>query len=204
MNKGFEILLIASLLGGSCATAANAATATFRQEVSTPSPEAIAAGAPEGAVVIDKFVTTDADILSIRVFDSMALPDLFNVNPPFGSNHNPPVPEFINLNRALEVDSWVTTPGNNHPLTGCDCSGPSVDLLRGDLSDDGPQTDFHFLRFTFPQGVPNLIVGQVVVRGSTEPELHRFTIPEPSSLVLTVFAVCGLLSSTRNRSQTAS
>ena len=112
--------------------------------------------------------------------------DLFNVDPPFGSNTTPPDPLFLELNPALEADSWVTTPGMTN-LLGADLPGDGGTTF-GDLSNDGPQEMFHFMRLGVPTGTFAWVSGVVTIAGDSGPESFDFRyaqcIPEPSSIVL--------------------
>lgn len=186
----------AFILSGVLLPDAGAATVEFSCLVSVPSPEAAAAVAVPIPRIYDFFVTTDADILSIGnvLIDSTNPP--FSVDPPFGSNTRPPDPIFIDLNRALELDSWITTPGDTSRL-GPDLNETDGTTTFGDLSNDGPQDMFHFARLTFPENTTATINLRVTVAGASGPESFGFfgCIPEPSSLVLVqLFAVCVVLS----------
>lgn len=177
------------------------ATVEFSFELSNPTPEAVAAGVPDGANILDFFVTTDADILSIGEVQICA-DEIFNVDPPFGSDSAPPDPLFIDFNRALEADSWITTPGNTSLL------GPGLEetdgtTTFGDLTNDGPQNRFNFARLTVTTLFQFGFTGQVTVAGSAGPESFRFRfptlgnvhpdcVPEPHSLALIVLSVVGL------------
>lgn len=158
---------------------------------------------------IDGFVTTDADILGVRNWSLMfnlnsREVNPFNVAPPFGSNLSPPNPVFIDLNRALEVDSWMTTPGETSWVGLVGSTSPAPDWLSamdgpftafGDESDDGPQDMFHFTRLTFQPGVEGTVSGEIVVAGATGPEYFpfSFTVPEPSAILLVCLGgVCAL------------
>lgn len=172
MNR-FVLLVLSSV--SSLTATAYAATVEFSTSVSTPSPEAVTAGAPEGGLIFDLFVTTDADILSVdQVLVDLSGGSLFQVDPPFGSDAAPPSPEFIALNRALEAHSWITTPGSTSFL------GPGLDMadgtsVFGDLTDDGAVTDFQIGRFTVPAGTTGTISGRVSVAGVDGPESFPFS-----------------------------
>ena len=177
-----------------------AASVSFDRAGSTVSVEAVAAGAPAGGHVADFFVTTDADILSYRRVQLTQFPDgrpanLFDVAPPFGSNIAPPPSEYIALNRSLEFDSWVTTPGSTSWVV-----PPNIDVgpwypgaVYEDQTDDGPQNMFHFARLAFLPGNAGLFSGEIVVSGETGPESFPFSfpigVPEPSGLALACLGV---------------
>ena len=176
------------------------AQVTFECEIYPVPQAAIDAGAPEGRI-FDYFVTTDADILSIGQVEVVlgGTGELFQVAPPFGSNTTPPPQAFIDLNPALLADSWVTTPGATS-LLGTDLPGDSSTTTFGDLSNDGPQTDFHYMRLTFPTGTFGFASGVVTIAGSTGPESYPIPIcfPEPSSLLLVCLGL-GFVGSRRFR-----
>lgn len=169
--KKFAFTFVAAAL---LITTANAAMVDTSFTTSTPGPEAVAAGAPDGGIVMDFLATTDADILSIGNVLIDATNPVFNVAPPFGSDTAPPDPAFIALNRALEADSWITTPGDTSLL------GPGLDATDGtstfgDLTGDGAQTDFTFARLAFPAGTTGTFSGRVTVAGSGGPENFPFS-----------------------------
>ena len=147
-----------------------AATVEFSVSTSPVSAEAEAAGAPAGGTIFDYFVTTDADILSVdQVLVDVSGGSFFQVPPPFGSDTVAPDAAFLALNRALEADSWITTPGLTNLL------GPGLDMTNGtstfgDLSNDGPQTDFHFARFGMPPDATGTFSARVTVAGASGPE----------------------------------
>lgn len=156
--------------------AAQAATVEFSVSTSPVSAEAEAAGAPAGGTIFDYFVTTDADILSVdQVLVDVSGGSFFQVPPPFGSDTVPPDPAFLALNRALEADSWITTPGSTNLL------GPGLDMTDGtstfgDLSNDGLQTDFHFARFGMPPDTTGTFSARVTVAGASGPESFPLSV----------------------------
>ena len=168
--------VLALLVGFAMIESLGAATVTFSESSFPISAEAIADGAPACGTTYDLFVTTDADILSIdQVLVSSHGAELFQVPPPFGSDTAASHPEFIALRPAAEFDSWITTPGMTIVL------GPGLDATDGtstfgDLSDDGPQDDFHFARLTFSQGGSFDFRGRVIVGGANGPEAFPFSI----------------------------
>ena len=153
-----------------------AATVEFSVSTSPVSAEAEAAGAPAGGTIFDYFVTTDADILSVdQVLVDVSGGSFFQVPPPFGSDTVAPDAAFLNLNRALEADSWITTPGSTNLL------GPGLDMTDGtstfgDLSNDGPQTDFHFARFGMPPDATGTFSARVTVAGASGPESFPLSV----------------------------
>lgn len=169
MQKNLVAFALIALL----TSTSQAATVEFWSSLSSPSPEAVAAGAPVGGEIFDVFVTTDADILSIN--QVLIDKDLFNVDSPFGSNTAPAPPEFVALNRALEADSWITTPGAT-ALLGPDLDATDGTSAFGDLSNDGPQTDFHFARLTAINESSLSFSGRVSVAGPSGPEAFPFSL----------------------------
>ena len=147
-----------------------------------------------GGTVIDGFVTTDADILGIRNWMVSPSQGVFNVAPPFGSDTAPPDPVLVALNRALEIDSWVTTPGETSAVVAGSLTPPPdwLSAMDGsftafsDETDDGPQDRFHFTRITFGPGFGGSMAGEIVVAGSAGPEFYPFSIvvPEPNAAML--------------------
>ena len=164
-------------------------------ELSTPDASAVDQGAPDGGIIINLFATTNADILSIGEVLIATSNPIYNVAPPFGSDTAPPDPPFIAFAPSLTADSWITTPGMTSLL------GPGLEEADGtstfgDLSDDGPQTDFQFARITLPPGTTGFISGKVTVAGSSGPESFSFNsslcIPEPASVALLGLCLSGV------------
>jgi hypothetical protein len=182
---------------------------------STVPPPAAAAGAPAGWSVFRFYATTDADIISIENVRIDMLPGyspLFQVAPPFGRNTEPPSPAFIAINRALEVDSWISTPGPT-TLTGADMPGDGTGAWS-DETDDGPQTDFPFATLTLPPRVHNdawgsyfKFRGRFALAGPGGPEYFPFLLgdwdqtiaPEPSGGILCAGGMAALALSRRWR-----
>ena len=165
---------------------ANAASAEIYFEISQTPADSVAAGAPARATVLDGFVRTDADILSIGKVLIESPGPLFNVDPPFGSDTRAPDPFHVSreLLALLYVDSWITTPGDTWLL------GPGLDETDGtstwgDLSRDGA-TFYNFARLTFPPGAKGRFSGEISVAGPDGPESFPFSIvvPEPSAAML--------------------
>ncbi len=141
------------------------------------------------------FATTDGDILSVNnvqiTLDSGV--QLYNVAPPFGSNVEPPDPLFIQINRTLEADSWITTPGATS-LLGPDFPGDGTSTW-GDLTDDGPQTNFHFANLTLPPGTLGRFNFRISIADPSAADgvfsrSFQITVPEPAAGAL---AVVGLI-----------
>jgi hypothetical protein len=146
--------------------------------------------------LVSLYVTSDADILSIGFVKIESTQPLYHH--PAGSNNSPPPEILVTAIPALGNDSWITTPGANTSILGVDMPGDgTANSAWGDLTDDGPQTDFKFAQLTFPKGTVWRFTGNVTVAGSAGPESFNFNfIPEPSTLGLTSF---GLLVIARRR-----
>ncbi len=153
MTRTFcKLIAVLSLLP--CAAAANAGSiqVTFSKELVEfiGVPETLPFG---GLVDLYSFsATTDGDILSVNnvqlILEQGVSP--YQVPPPFGSNVEPPPPAFIAIVPNLRVDSWITTPGAT-TLLGADLPGDGASTW-GDLSNDGPQTNFKFAQLGLPRG----------------------------------------------------
>jgi hypothetical protein len=137
----------------------------------------VAHGAPTGGDVWKFFVTTDADILSVnRVLISSTAP-LYQEAPPFGSNVEPPAPEFVALLPSLSADSWISTPGPTQ-LLGPDMPGDGDLSLWGDLTNDGPQDHFQFAQLTFPAATFFTFRFGITLAGTNGPEnFPQFFVP---------------------------
>ncbi|MEQ8835850.1 MAG: hypothetical protein RID07_03505 [Lacipirellulaceae bacterium] len=173
----------------------DAATVTYRSErVRRVTPEEVASpdGPPDHYLVRDFYLTSDADIL--RIDDARVLSyGIFNVAPPLGSDIAPPNPVFFPVFKLLEIDSWITTPGST-AITSGRLGDDNVSWF--DVTDDGPQNDFHFARLTIGGGLGGAFVGVFRVAGPTGPEEIPFGFhfgPEPTSLILGAFGVIGML-----------
>jgi hypothetical protein len=179
---------------------AQAAVVTFFTEFSNPSAAAVAAGAPVDGV-IKFFLTSNADIVSINnVVITTDGGTIFQVPPPFGSNVEPPGPLSVSANPELEADSWITTPGATS-LLGPDMPGDGTSTWS-DLTDDGPQTNFHFAQITVPGHGGVSFRGRVALNDSGNIENVEFNLvrfPEPSSMVLLALGSLNLLGAARRR-----
>jgi hypothetical protein len=191
---GLAVLVAAGLPAASV----SAATVAFSASLAPPSAAAIAAGVPANECIAKFFVTTDADILSVNqvITFTMGGP-FFQVPPPFGSDTEPPDPAFLSLNRALEADSWITTPGATSKLGGGSGFPGDGTGTWGDLSNDGPRANFQFAQLTIPDGQGGTFHGRISVAGASGPEAFEFVfpfcIPEPSTgLLLALGALVGL------------
>ncbi|MEQ8618926.1 MAG: PEP-CTERM sorting domain-containing protein [Lacipirellulaceae bacterium] len=167
-------------------THANAAEVSFSLQSRQVTPEEVADtnGPPDGHLVHDFFLTTNADILRIGdVFIEGS--GLYNNS--IGSNTAPPNPAFITVFPSLAADSWITTPGLVTATAGGDLGEPNVSWF--DVTDDGPQQNFHFARLTVAGPCPTFVFrGVVSVSAANGPEIVPFSIivfcPEPTSMAL--------------------
>jgi hypothetical protein len=190
---------VAAVAFGAAATV-NAATATITQQgpITNPGPEAVAAGAPAGGQVHKFVVTSDADILSVNQV-LITGPALFQVAPPFGSNTEPPDPAFVGLNRALEADSWISTPGATSRL-GPDMPGDGTSTW-GDLTNDGAQGNFLFATLTIPPQTFGRFQGRISLAGAEGPEVFPFDfplgIPEPGTFAMAGMGLIGFIAMRR-------
>jgi hypothetical protein len=206
------IAMAIGCLASLVAASGHAANVTFSGKAFHPNQAMV--NASNGGLTLQSriymiFVTTDADILSVnQVHVSVTGGGLFQVPAPFGSNIERPAPEFIAINPALAADSWVTTPGATSRL-GADLPGDGTGSW-GDLSNDGPQTNFQVAQFTLPAfpatGTFSL---RVSVAGATGPEAFWLsprpladpplfpplpfpTLPEPGSASLLALGLLAL------------
>jgi hypothetical protein len=174
------------------ATAVQAATVTF----GAASPRSSSAaeetgGVPPGARVVSFNLTSDADVISIGFVQVESNNPLYQNAA--GTNHTPPLDVLVTAIPALGADSWITTPGANTSILGVDMPGDgTANSAWGDLTDDGPQTNFKFAQLTFPKGTIWTFRGNVTVAGSAGPESFDFEfIPEPTSFGLAGLGLMG-------------
>ncbi len=121
-----------------------------------------AGGAPASGVVHELFVTSTVDILSVS---HVAL-DTRLFHDPLGSDRAPPAAELAAASPGVTADSFITTPGDTLVLGG-GFDGAGGQSLWGDLSDDGPQTEFRFAQLTVDQTAN--FSGQMSLRGNGWP-----------------------------------
>ena len=196
MKKFFAFAAVALL-----AANVQAATVTTSWTMEAPSAAAIAAGVPAASDVYKFFTTTSADILSVdNVKVNLANgAALFQVAPPFGSDTSAPDPAFVGLNRALEADSWIDTPGATG-LLGTGLPGDGTGSW-GDTVDNGAQTNYHFATLTVPAGMQGSFVGRINVAGATGPENFGFDfalgVPEPASFAMAAMGLIGVVAARR-------
>jgi hypothetical protein len=207
--KRFVLRVVAALaLIGSIANISHAATLTINAQGFYPNQTMV--DASSGGLTLKSriymfFVTTDADILSVnQVLVTVTGGSLYQVAAPLGSNTEPPPPEFIPFSPSLPADSWITTPGATSRLGG-DLPGDGTGSW-GDLTNDGPQTNFKFAQLTIPQspGASFAFSGRISLAGARGPEPKVFsigwnipqepfpTLPEPGSASLLALGLLGL------------
>jgi hypothetical protein len=206
------------LLVGSSAPSSHAATLSITVKGFHPNQAMVNAssgGLTLQSQILMYFVTTDADILSVnQVLVTLTGGSLYQVPAPFGSNTEPPDPLFVSLvNPSLAADSWISTPGATSRLGG-DLPGDGTGSW-GDLTNDGPQTNFKFAQLTIPafsSGARATFTCRISLAGANGPEVFSFvpfpedfprppfpTLPEPGSASLFALSVIGLASFRRRR-----
>jgi len=172
------------------ATTTHAATVTFGDVVARAATTAETTAAeepvPAGARVINFFLTSDADILSIGFVHAQGGALYNNSN---GSNNSKPSAGLIAAIPPLGADSWIrTAPTGSATILGVDLPGDGTDNSTwGDTVDTPPSAyqNFNFSQLTFPMGSPWRFSGQVVVAGTAGPEAFEFAfVPEPGTSVL--------------------
>jgi hypothetical protein len=124
--------------------------------------EEIAGGAPLGGYVHDFFLSSDSDLLSVGFVD-IDVPLYQNA---LGSDDRAPHAALSAISPAVTADSYITTPGNSTVMMGGGFTG-GTDKMWGDLSNDGPQSNFHFARLTV--GQTGSFAGKVAVEGGAGP-----------------------------------
>jgi hypothetical protein len=161
---GFAVALVG-------AQGATAASLEFTRNSRFVSDEEAASGAPKGGVVHDFFVTSDADLLCL-------LPnlDVSIYKHAYGSSMAPPSPELESMFPSVRASSFFSLPGDTFVLGGGFAVPGSV---WADLTDDGPQKEFHFGRLTATQA--GTFSGSVWVRGASLPVTLPFSFALPDA-----------------------
>jgi hypothetical protein len=189
MRKTFVLLVLAV---SACVVASQAQADSISFSMSSravSATEGTPGGAPAEGRVVSFFVTTDGDILSVG---NVAITDFAQGSAPkqpyqhpAGTNNAPPNDAVVIALPPLGADSYIDTPGNTSIL-GTDMPGDgSPNSAWGDLSDDGPKTNFKFAQLTFPKGEGWRFSGNVTIAGATAPFSAPFNFtPEPGSSAL--------------------
>jgi hypothetical protein len=198
------VTLLLSVVSSATADSISFGPVTFRY----PTPAEIAGGVPADAKIRNFFVTTDGDILSIG--NVRVDTDGSFYQHPAGSDAAPPNPLHVDVLPALAADSWIDTPGNTSVLGTPFPGDGSPNSAWGDLTNDGPQTNFRFARITIsPSDAFYRFRFNVTIAGSTGPfsatpfldELMEVLVPEPVTSSLAGMGIL-VLAAFRRRSNT--
>ncbi|MEM6505636.1 MAG: PEP-CTERM sorting domain-containing protein [Planctomycetota bacterium] len=162
--------------------------------------EEIGDGAPDGGTVIQFFLDSTADILSVNDVSFVLTEGAFYQSN-FGEDDAAPNPGFIGTFPALGADTFITTPGGTSILPGFVTTTSEFSGTWGDLTDDGAQDGFLFAQFTTTADAVGTYSFDIAFAGAQGPEEQSFSgaipIPEPSSLAL--ISLGGLLIARRKR-----
>jgi hypothetical protein len=167
-----DLLAAATVLTCCMIRLAGAADLVLTRQSRPVTVDEIAAGAPLGGLVHDFFISADSDILSIG---NVAI-DVPLFRDSLGSDAKTPSDGLAALSASLSAHSFITTPGDTIVLGG-GFDNLTPDSMWGDLSDDGPQQNFHFARLTVNQS--GSFHGNVAVHGYDAPVYlpFQFTLP---------------------------
>lgn len=165
---------------------ASAAEMTFVRLSRPVTAAETAGGAPVGGMVHDFYATSDADLLILATHFNQSV-----YQHPYGSDHAAPSPEMIAYYPAVGADSFFTLPSSTVMLGG-GFTGPGPEKAWGDLSNDGPQSDFLFGRLTTT--TPGAFAGYFAVRGQeTYIEMpFNFALPGASGPFTETLLVSGI------------
>lgn len=143
-------------------------------------------GAPQGGMVHDFYATSDADLLTLATHF-----DQWTYQHPYGSDNDAPPSELITHFPALAADSFLRMPSSTMMLGG-GFNGADSEKVWGDLSNDGPQSDFLFGRMTTTE--PGAFAGYFAVRGQeTYIKMpFSFTLPGPSGAFTETLSISGI------------
>ena len=141
----------------------------FQVESRQVSAEEIAAGAPAGTVY-DLFTTTPSDILSVAF--SQLSGDFYHSR--LGNDIQHPHPRVVAADPAATADTFFTTPGDTLVVGNGFTLESGQETLWGDLTDDGPVSNFQFGRVTVPNDTAAQIDGSFSIRGENGPERYPF------------------------------
>ncbi len=167
-----KLSILAAFLPVIVAGTSHAASVSLYRSVRSVTPAEAADGAPLGGYVSDFFVDTDSDILSFNKIGVTA--PLYQHA--LGRDDGPVNDALLPVSAALSADSYITSPGPTLMLGG---GFSGVENLWGDLTNDGPQHNFHFARLTASQ--PGEFTGNVTVRGYSDPVYVPFKFALPAS-----------------------
>ncbi len=173
MTRRSAALFVGIGIGLVAAQPASAANVTVTRSSRSVTSAEIAGGAPAGGMVHDLHVTSDADLLSL----------LADIDAPlyqhqYGSDNAAPNPGLVTYFPALGADSFLQLPSSTLMLGG-GFTGTGPERVWGDLSNDGPQTNFLFGRLTTTQA--GNFSGSFHVRGDAVPIALPFTMSLPGS-----------------------
>jgi hypothetical protein len=201
-TKTFLLVLVATFYS----TTANADLIQFTQvRHRLPNPAEISGGVPAGSHILGFLVTTDGDILSVNnIKITLSNASLYNHQLGDPASANSPDPQLIGFFPAVAADTFIDTPGIGVRL-GPDLPGDGTTTF-GDLTNDGPQTNFKFAQLTFipttsPEDISFTFEGRVSIAGGggtavySQPfnfittlegltATYPFTSPEPTTAAL--------------------
>jgi hypothetical protein len=146
---------------------------------------------PAGSEIVNFFLTSDADILSISFVHAQGGP-LYNYAGDF-----PPPSLIVPLPPPFTADSWIRlAPTGRATVLGVDLPGDGTDYSTWGDTVNTPMAalvNFNFAQLTFLPGSTWRFSGIVNVSGATGPEAYPFDfreVPEPLGALL---ATCGFL-----------
>lgn len=154
--------------------------ATFEVRPRPVSEFEIAGGAPAGTVY-DLFTTSPSDILSVAF--SQLEGDFYHSQ--LGNDITHPHSRVVEADPAATADSFFTTPGDTMVIGNGFALESGQETLWGDLSNDGPVTDFQFGRVTVPVETTARLDGSFSIRGEHGPERYpfQFSVDDNGTLI---------------------
>jgi hypothetical protein len=152
-----NVAFLASLAAAAWTAPAPAATVSLSRFSRSVTDEEVLGGALPGGIVHDFFVSSGSDLLSVN---------RVNIDVPLfqhelGSDSAAPLGPLLATAPALSADSFIALPGSTLVLGGG--FGGGAENTWGDLSNDGPQENFHFARLTVNE--TGRFAGQLSLRG---------------------------------------